>query len=209
MFLITTIWLLLFSLPLDINYSSSLLRSLSNSINSQVYILPIILLFSLHLPSFDSPSIPFSKSQASNSTHILHSLTTSRLRRRNQLRSPRHHHPLIQRPPPCPSNRRFPIHNDMGPPTIRLPPLPHIEDRKRRPVRRQAGQLLQVPRVLDLPDVLGLDCLTTCDDLELAECDEVPSACVWHGEGYRGRGFVCGWVRYGECERCSEIYLPE
>ena len=55
----------------------------------------------------------------------------ARLCRRNQLCPPSHPNPLLQRAPPCPSNSLLPLPNNLGPPPLGLPPLPHPQNRKR------------------------------------------------------------------------------
>jgi hypothetical protein len=128
------------------------------------------------------------------------SLTIYRFRWWNQFCCSCHHYACIQWTSQCPPNRGLSLHHGLGPATLCFPPLPNLEDRKRRQIRRQARQVLPIPWLLGIPDDLGLDCLVTCHRIELAKCHPVLTASFWNGQRYCGCCSVRNRLDDGECQ---------
>lgn len=149
-------------------------------------------------------------SNSHNPSHRSSELTPSlRLCWRHKLRPTRNHHPRAQRPPPCAPGRRLHLHHALGRAPLGLPPLPHHQDGQGRPLRRQARQVLPLPRLLDLPDDLGLDRLAARDRAQLAQRDAVPAALLRHRQGRRRHHLLRRRLHHGGRERRAKVRLPE
>ena len=132
-------------------------------------------------------------------------LTVHRLRWRNQLRRPSYHYPRIQWTSSCTPNCHLPLHYGLGSSTLGLPSLPNSKNRQRWPLRWQTRQVLSVLGILGISDAMGMDRFSASDSTELSKRYSIPSACVWHWQGYRRGHSICHWVYNGECERCAKV----